>query len=87
MKKTAPMMLDSSGEATEPTKDGMEKLRHHESRRIILGFFFAKELRRFPTLESDIVAAANEALERFQGESKKTILRLVDMYHLSIADK
>lgn len=38
-----------------------------------------QELKRFPTLQTDIAAAANEALERFRDESKKTVLRLVDM--------
>lgn len=38
-----------------------------------------QELRRFPTLQSDIAAAANESLERFREESRKTVLRLVDM--------
>ncbi|CAN6980475.1 unnamed protein product [Brassica rapa subsp. trilocularis] len=38
-----------------------------------------EELKRFPTLASDIAAAANEALERFRDESRKTVLRLVDM--------
>jgi hypothetical protein len=38
-----------------------------------------KELRRFPTLQAEIAAAANEALERFRDESKKTVIRLVDM--------
>ncbi|KAK1352731.1 Dynamin-related protein 1C [Heracleum sosnowskyi] len=37
-----------------------------------------QELKRFPTLQSDIAAAANEALERFRDESRKTVLRLVD---------
>ncbi|CAK9311359.1 unnamed protein product [Citrullus colocynthis] len=37
------------------------------------------ELKRFPTLQSDIAAAATEALERFREESRKTVLRLVDM--------
>ena len=41
--------------------------------------FFYQELKRFPTLASDIAAAANEALERFRDESRKTVLRLVDM--------
>ena len=36
-------------------------------------------LRRFPTLQAEIVAAANEALERFRDDSKKTVLRMVDM--------
>lgn len=38
-----------------------------------------QELQRFPTLQSDIAAAATESLERFRDESRKTILRLVDM--------
>ncbi|KAK4400107.1 Dynamin-related protein 1C [Sesamum angolense] len=38
-----------------------------------------EELKRFPTLQSDIAAAANEALERFRDESRKTVLRLVEM--------
>ncbi|KAL7238401.1 hypothetical protein ACSBR2_004489 [Camellia fascicularis] len=38
-----------------------------------------KELRRFPTLQAEIAAAAGEALERFREESKKTVIRLVDM--------
>ncbi|XP_030517123.1 phragmoplastin DRP1E [Rhodamnia argentea] len=38
-----------------------------------------KELRRFPTLQAEIAAAAGEALERFREESKKTVVRLVDM--------
>ncbi|XP_042045111.1 phragmoplastin DRP1E-like [Salvia splendens] len=37
------------------------------------------ELRRFPTLQSTIAGAANESLERFREESKKTVVRLVDM--------
>jgi hypothetical protein len=37
------------------------------------------ELKRFPTLQSDISAAANESLERFREDSRKTVLRLVDM--------
>lgn len=41
--------------------------------------YFYQELKRFPTLASDIAAAANEALERFRDESRKTVLRLVDM--------
>ncbi|KAL5763094.1 hypothetical protein ACOSP7_019358 [Xanthoceras sorbifolium] len=39
----------------------------------------AKELKRFPTLQADIAAAATEALERFREESRKTVLRLVDI--------
>ncbi|KAH1257567.1 Dynamin-related protein 1E [Glycine max] len=38
-----------------------------------------QELRRFPTLQAEIAAATNEALERFREESKKTAMRLVDM--------
>ncbi|XP_021898098.1 dynamin-related protein 1E [Carica papaya] len=38
-----------------------------------------QELKRFPTLQAEIAAAANEALEKFREESKKTVLRLVDM--------
>ncbi|XVF85457.1 hypothetical protein PTKIN_Ptkin17bG0119400 [Pterospermum kingtungense] len=38
-----------------------------------------EELKRFPTLQTDIATAANEALERFREESRKTVLRLVEM--------
>ncbi|RZC74147.1 hypothetical protein C5167_049625 [Papaver somniferum] len=38
-----------------------------------------QELRRFPTLQSEIAAASYEALERFREEGRKTTLRLVDM--------
>ncbi|KAG8363488.1 hypothetical protein BUALT_Bualt19G0027600 [Buddleja alternifolia] len=38
-----------------------------------------QELKRFPTLQSTIAGAANEALERFREESRKTVVRLVDM--------
>ncbi|XAR72188.1 hypothetical protein NMG60_11018743 [Bertholletia excelsa] len=38
-----------------------------------------QELKRFPSLQSDIAAAANDALERFRDESRKTVLRLVEM--------
>ncbi|CAL0331084.1 unnamed protein product [Lupinus luteus] len=38
-----------------------------------------EELKRFPTLSNDIAAAANESLEKFREESRKTVLRLVDM--------
>ncbi|XP_014523100.1 dynamin-related protein 1E [Vigna radiata var. radiata] len=38
-----------------------------------------QELKRFPTFQAELAAAANEALERFREESKKTNLRLVDM--------
>ncbi|EPS71899.1 hypothetical protein M569_02855 [Genlisea aurea] len=38
-----------------------------------------QELKRFPTLQSTIAGAANESLERFRDEGKKTVIRLVDM--------
>ncbi|KAL7110790.1 hypothetical protein ABFS83_05G048600 [Erythranthe nasuta] len=38
-----------------------------------------EELKRFPTLQSDIAAASNEALEKFRDESRRTVLRLVEM--------
>ncbi|XP_030529195.1 phragmoplastin DRP1C [Rhodamnia argentea] len=38
-----------------------------------------EELKRFPSLQADIANAANEALERFREESRRTVLRLVDM--------
>ncbi|XP_043696148.1 phragmoplastin DRP1C [Telopea speciosissima] len=38
-----------------------------------------EELKRFPSLQADIAAAAGEALERFRDDSRKTVLRLVDM--------
>ncbi|XP_042008716.1 phragmoplastin DRP1C isoform X1 [Salvia splendens] len=38
-----------------------------------------EELKRFPSLQSDIAAAANEALERFRDESRRTVSRLVEM--------
>lgn len=36
-------------------------------------------MRRFPSLQTTIAAATNEALERFREEGKKTAIRLVDM--------
>lgn len=36
-------------------------------------------MRRFPTLQAELSAATNEALERFREASKKTTIRLVDM--------
>ena len=42
-------------------------------------FGMEQELRRFPTLQAELAAASNEALERFREESKKTTLRLVEM--------
>ncbi|KAK6918134.1 Dynamin, N-terminal, partial [Dillenia turbinata] len=38
-----------------------------------------QELRRFPTLQAEIAAAANASLEKFRDEGKKTVIRLVDM--------
>ncbi|XP_040992746.1 dynamin-related protein 1E [Juglans microcarpa x Juglans regia] len=38
-----------------------------------------QELRRFPTLQAEIAAASNEALERFREDGRKTVVRLVDM--------
>ncbi|KAL8062277.1 hypothetical protein ABFX02_02G137100 [Erythranthe guttata] len=38
-----------------------------------------QELKRFPSLQTTIAGAANEALEKFRDESKKTVTRLVDM--------
>ncbi|KAL1568634.1 Phragmoplastin drp1c, variant 2 [Salvia divinorum] len=37
------------------------------------------ELKRFPSLQSDIAAAANDAPERFRDESRRTVSRLVEM--------
>lgn len=36
-------------------------------------------MKRFPSLQADIAAAGNESLERFREDSRKTVLRLVDM--------
>jgi dynamin GTPase len=38
-----------------------------------------QELKRFPTLKNEIATAANDSLERFREESRKTVTRLVDM--------
>ncbi|XP_024982564.1 dynamin-related protein 1E-like [Cynara cardunculus var. scolymus] len=38
-----------------------------------------EELRRFPALQTTLAAAAGEALEKFREQSKKTVVRLVDM--------
>ncbi|GLJ53963.1 hypothetical protein SUGI_1153620 [Cryptomeria japonica] len=38
-----------------------------------------QELKRFPTLQAEIAAAAGEALERFREDGRKTSLRLVEM--------
>lgn len=37
------------------------------------------ELKRFPSLQSDIANAANESLEKFREDGRKTVLRLVEM--------
>lgn len=36
-------------------------------------------MKRFPSLQTDIATAANDALERFRDESRRTISRLVEM--------
>ncbi|CAM8935409.1 unnamed protein product [Rhodiola kirilowii] len=38
-----------------------------------------QELKRFPTLQAELAAAAGQALEKFREDSKKTIIRLVEM--------
>ncbi|VFQ97327.1 unnamed protein product [Cuscuta campestris] len=38
-----------------------------------------QELKRFPSLQISIAAASNQALERFREESRKTVVRLVEM--------
>ncbi|CAA6657202.1 unnamed protein product [Spirodela intermedia] len=38
-----------------------------------------QELKRFPTLQSELAAACYEALERFRDDGRKTTLRLVEM--------
>ncbi|CAH2057990.1 unnamed protein product [Thlaspi arvense] len=38
-----------------------------------------EELKRFPSLQTEIAAAANSSLEKFRDESMKSVLRLVDM--------
>lgn len=38
-----------------------------------------QELKRFPSLQNDIATAANDALERFRDESRRTVMRLVEM--------
>ena len=38
-----------------------------------------QELKQFPTLKTEIAVRANKALESFREESKKTIIRLVDI--------
>lgn len=41
--------------------------------------FGDQELKRFPTMQAELAAAANEALERFRDDGRKTTLRLVEM--------
>lgn len=36
-------------------------------------------MKRFPSLQSDIATSANDSLEKFRDESRKTVLRLVEM--------
>ncbi|KAL8268469.1 hypothetical protein R6Q59_002267 [Mikania micrantha] len=38
-----------------------------------------EELRRFPALQSALAAAVGEALEKFRDESKRTVVRMVEM--------
>ncbi|CAF1872832.1 hypothetical protein HID58_063518 [Brassica napus] len=38
-----------------------------------------EELKRFPSLQTELAAAANSSLEKFREESMKSVLRLVDM--------
>lgn len=38
-----------------------------------------QELRRFPTLQTELAAASYHSLEKFREESRKTTVRLVDM--------
>ncbi|KAF9620200.1 hypothetical protein IFM89_010935, partial [Coptis chinensis] len=44
-----------------------------------LVFILYQELKRFPSLQADIAAAAGESLENFREDSRKTVLRLVEM--------
>ena len=41
--------------------------------------FIFQELKRFPTLQSELAAASYEALERFRDDGRKTTQRLVEM--------
>ena len=45
----------------------------------LLIFCVPQEVKRFPTLQAEITAAATEALEKFRDESRKTALRMVEM--------
>ncbi|XP_047330516.1 phragmoplastin DRP1C-like [Impatiens glandulifera] len=38
-----------------------------------------QELKRFPSLQADIANSANDSLEKFRDESRRTVLRLVEM--------
>lgn len=46
---------------------------------ILFSLSLSQELKRFPSLQTTIAAAAGEALEKFRDESRKTVIRLVDM--------
>ncbi|KAG6749222.1 hypothetical protein POTOM_046265 [Populus tomentosa] len=59
-------------------KRACQKVNCRNSARALI-FNMKQELRRFPSLQAELAAAANEALERFREDSKKTVLRLVDM--------
>lgn len=41
--------------------------------------YIYQELKRFPTLQTELAAASYLALEKFRDDGKKTVLRLVDM--------
>ncbi|XP_008788712.2 dynamin-related protein 1E [Phoenix dactylifera] len=61
---------------TEATTDAV----HHVLKELVRkSVGETEELRRFPTLQAELAAAAYEALERFREDSRKTALRLVDM--------
>ncbi|KAK1313093.1 Dynamin-related protein 1C [Acorus calamus] len=63
----------------------MKRMYFHDKVHLVLKELVRKsiaetqELKRFPSLQTDIAAAANEALDRFRDDSRKTILRLVEM--------
>ena len=65
--------------ASSLARPGAEALDKRLDQPDLIALLLDQELKRFPTLASDIAAAANEALERFRDESRKTVLRLVDM--------
>ena len=53
--------------------------RYSQTEVIIFIFCVLQEVKRFPTLQAEITAAATEALEKFRDESRKTALRMVEM--------